>query len=75
MTPEYMKVIIAGLGPKAVTRQIDRRKTCEELKRELKASLIVSCGGRCLEGDYIFHPNEFVEVLGRIKGGMEVNVY
>ena len=68
-------MIITGLGPKTVIRQIGRINTCEELKRELKACRIVSCGGHSLEDDHTFVEKEVIQVLGRIKGGMEVNSY
>jgi hypothetical protein len=68
-----VKVLICGISSQTVVRSIGRKTTCGELKRQLGASRLMSCG-QTLKDDQTFFNNEVIHVLGRLRGGMEVNV-
>ncbi len=54
-------------------RSIGRTLTCGELKRQLGASRLMSCG-RVLKDDHTFVDNNVVHALGQLRGGMEVRI-
>ncbi len=47
--------------------------TCGELKRQLGVSQLMSCG-KFLKDAYTFFDNDIVHVVGKLRGGMEVNL-
>jgi hypothetical protein len=47
--------------------------TCGELKRQLGVSQLMSCG-KFLKDAYTFFDNDVVHVVGKLRGGMEVNL-
>jgi hypothetical protein len=67
-----MKVLICGMSSQTVIRSIGRTTTCGELKRQLSVSRLMSCC-RLLKDDHTFFDNDVIHVLGRLRGGMEVN--
>jgi hypothetical protein len=64
-------VLICGMSS-TVIRSIGRKTTCGELKRQLAVSRLMSCG-QMLKDDHTFFDNDVIHVLGRLRGGMEVN--
>jgi len=72
ITPD-VKVLIRGLNSTTVIRLIDGKTTCGKLKSELNVSRMMS-SGKFLKDDYIFMNNEIIHALGRLRGGMEVNL-
>jgi hypothetical protein len=67
-----MKVLICGMPSQTVVRSIGRKTTCGELKRQLGVSRLMSCG-QMLKDDHTFFDSDVIHVLGRLRGGMEVN--
>jgi hypothetical protein len=47
--------------------------TCGELKRQLGVSQLINCG-KFLKDAYTFFDNDIVHVVGKLRGGMEVNL-
>ncbi len=68
-----MKVLICGMSSQTVIRSIGCQTTCGELKRQLGVSRLRSCG-QMLRDEHTFFDNDVIHVLGRLRGGMEVNV-
>jgi hypothetical protein len=66
-----VKVLICGMSS-TVIHSIGRKTTCWELKRQLGVSRLMSCG-QLLKDDRTFFDNDVIHVLGRLRGGMEVN--
>jgi hypothetical protein len=46
--------------------------TCGKLKGELGVSRMM-IGGKFLKNDHTFVNNDIIHVMGRLRGGMEVN--
>jgi hypothetical protein len=70
-TPD-VKVLIRGLASTTVFRLIDGNMTCGKLKSELGVSRMM-IGGKFLKDDHTFVNNDIIHVMGRLRGGMEVN--
>ena len=72
-TPDVkVKVLIRGLASTTVFRLIDGNMTCGKLKGELGVSRMMS-SGKSLKDDHTFVNNDIIHVMGRLRGGMEVN--
>jgi hypothetical protein len=67
-----VKVLICGLSSQTVIRSIGLKTTCGELKQQLGVIRLMSCG-QMLKDDHTFFDNDVIHVLGRLRGGMEVN--
>jgi hypothetical protein len=72
ITTTDVKVLICGVSSQTVIRSVGRKTTCGELKRQLGASRLMSCD-QTLKDGHTFFDNDVVHVLGRLRGGMEVN--
>ena len=66
-------MVICGMSAQTLIRSIDRKFTCGELKRQLGVSRLMSCG-KILKDVHTFFDNDIIHVLGRLQGGMEVNL-
>ncbi len=66
-------MLICGISSQTVIRSIGRKMTCGDLKRQLGVSQLMSCG-KFLKDAYTFFDNDIVHVVGKLRGGMEVNL-
>jgi hypothetical protein len=60
------------MASQTVIQSIGRKMTCRELKQQLGVSRLMSCG-QMLKDDHTFFDNDVIHVLGRLRGGMEVD--